>query len=205
MTLLRAFPADADLLNDVVRFSVEAVQDYLEMSGDASIWQAPERWIQSEVARKLKQRLGIFIWLEPGMDKVLEWVRDPQVLIVPALADARTTGFLDLALFEPHDPVDQSDFRGIVELKTMVNTGSEFNADANRIRYIGSHCRSGLCGIVAGIYAGDAARLVQQMKRSLSLSDSDIRWQQSSGPCPISRSPYGAIGALVLRSTGSAP
>ena len=70
MPKLRDFPECNDLLNDVVQFSVEAAQDYLQMGG-ATIWQMPERWIQSEIARKMFGR-GLHVWLEARMNDVRE-------------------------------------------------------------------------------------------------------------------------------------
>lgn len=193
MTKLRDFPECNDLLKDVVQFSVEGAQDYLQMGG-SHIWQIPELWMQSEIARKLFA-LRLHVWLEAAMKDVREWI--PTLPFLP-VENERRTGFLDIALFEPHDPVSESDLRGIVEVKAIVTVGSDFNDDASRIRFIGKELQP-LCGIVVGIYINDTERLVQRMIKDLCITRGDIVVQQATRPCPVTNTVYGAVGAIVQR------
>jgi hypothetical protein len=197
MEVSRKFPEDADLLRDVVEFSANAVQDYLEMSGDASVWDTPEQWIQSEVARRIREKRRLLVWLEPGMNKLLEW-KILQSEIMASSEDERTTGFLDIVLFDPFGPIKEGDFRAIVELKSVISRGSEFNYDAKRIRFIGRHARP-LCGIVAGIYIDDPSKMTQRLLKDLDV-DSSAVILQTGGRDP-GGSAFGAIGALVQRSS----
>ena len=39
------------------------------MTGDGCVWDTPELWIQSEVARSIREKYQTLVWLEPGMIK----------------------------------------------------------------------------------------------------------------------------------------
>jgi hypothetical protein len=152
------FPADIDLLTDMVAFSLNAVDGYLEMTGDGCAWDTPELWIQSEVARKIREKHRLLVWLEPGIEKVLGWLNHGTDIPL-TLQGLRTTGFLDIALFEPANVMEQSDFRGIMEIKSGITKGTECDKDADRIRNIGM--------LSAHFAASSVARSLGKQKRLL--------------------------------------
>jgi hypothetical protein len=117
------------------------------------------------------------------MNEVREWVPE-----LPFTENERTSGFLDIALFEPHDPASEDVFLGIVEVKNVVNIGSEFNSDAGRIRFVRTYSKP-LCGIVVGIYVDDAEGVVQRMMGDLKswLLVASVVWFYWGHPPPPAR------------------
>ncbi|SRR6266550_2584574 len=198
MNVLVPFPTDIDLLNDVVEFSLSAVKDFLKMTGDRSVWNTPERWLQSEIARNIWEKHRLLAWLELGVDELLKMLKaeaDPPL----SLQGERKSGSLDIGLFEPQTPVTDSDFRGIVEIKTRVIRGTEFTDDAARIRDIGG-LSSPLCGIVAGMFIGDSNRTKERVISGLRAQPDDVVCRPANEPDAFGTA-YGAVGALVQRSS----
>jgi hypothetical protein len=180
-------------LDSVVKFGLESVSDYLRMSGDASGWEVPERWPQTEIARKIRAKYGLYIWLELPIAKVLDWMgQDQEKPLV--LEGERTGGRLDIGLFRATErPIDAT-FRGAIELKRYILSGSECNYDAERIAAMRQHFE--VCGIVGGMVVGNAAEIRARMTSSLGVPSTAVACELSPHNHAGGYS-YGFIAALA--------
>ncbi len=187
------FPNPNDLLEDVVQFGMAAVKDYREMSGDASIWEIPERWSQTELARQIWKKHGIYIWLELAIPKILGWMNEGQQVPL-VLEGERTTGRIDIALFSTAERPEFADFSGIIEIKKVIVNGSECTYDAQRIRAINKLFP--ICGIVGGLVVGNLSSVSSVMATNLDLPTSSIICSKGVEDADTGFS-YGFVAALV--------
>jgi hypothetical protein len=182
------------LLDDVTQFGMQAVNDYFKMSGDANWWEVPERWPQSEIARKIWGKHQLYIWLELPIAKVLGWMTQDQQA-PPLLQSERTTGRLDMGLFSSAQEPKDADFCGVIELKRHIVTGKECDYDSVRLRAM-QKLSPTLWGIVGGILVGDADQISATMARSLGIELSAVAY--CGNPyLHHDGSAYGFIGAIL--------
>jgi hypothetical protein len=187
------FPGPNELLDNVVSFGLESVDDYFRMSGDAGPWEVPECWPQAEIARNIRAKYELYIWLELPIAKVLEWMgQDRETPLV--LEGARTGGRLDLGLFGATERPNNATFRCAIELKRYILSGSECNSDAERIRAMRE--RFDVHGIVGGMFVGDAAEIQARLTSSLGVSPAVVACK-SSQHTHLEGHRYGFIAALV--------
>ena len=59
-----SFRSSSELLVGIIKIGSEALRDYLDMTGDGEAWDTPEFWLKSEIARKIRDTYGCYIYLE---------------------------------------------------------------------------------------------------------------------------------------------
>lgn len=191
------FSQHTALLEDVSSFGLESVNDYLCMSGDAGGWQVPECWPQTEIARKLRSKYGLYIWLELPVARVLEW-ESPNPEKPLTLEGERNGGRFDIGLFSATQKPNEATFLGVIEVKRHIIDGSECDYDAQRIVAMKKLFKTR--GIVCGMFIGDGneveTRLISGLgipRTSVCRKDNPEKYVDDYG----SNYAYGFIAALI--------
>jgi len=137
-----------ELLDAVLSVGNEAIARYLEIAGDAHVWDTPEFWLQSEIANALAK--AHFVRLEHRVSDTLHYASDG-VSDSPEREVERQTGRVDIALYEKVPNPNDASLNAIIEVKKIVNDWC-LNADAARILAISKSCGDHVRGIVGGLY-----------------------------------------------------
>ena len=113
------------ILKTVVSAGTKAIQDYIEMAGDAAAGDMPEYWLTSEIARALGGERQYYVQLEKNVSTILQYANSSTQM---------PHGKLDIALYEraplPADP--SLKLKCVVEIK-LIKAEYSFNDDARRI------------------------------------------------------------------------
>lgn len=159
--------SSSELLEKVIKIGSEALTDYLDMTGDGEARDVPEFWLKSEIARKIKEIYGYYVYLEHRVRDLVKYADAGE------LQGPRQSGRVDIVLYEKRAVVKDAAVMALIEVKKITNPWS-FNEDAARLLDIGL-LWSGAHVIVAGLFVCKSSQQCHDLFRELEKSISDVQ------------------------------
>jgi hypothetical protein len=139
----------SDLLDEIIAIGHHAITDYLDMTGDASAWDAPEFWLKSEIARKIYKKCQCYVYLEHRVRDLVKYADAGQ------LKGPRQTGRVDIVLYQKTSIASDASVMALIEIKKITNSWS-FNEDADRLLDLGRLWPTAHLIVAGAFYCNDA-------------------------------------------------
>jgi hypothetical protein len=137
------------------------------MTGDGQAWDTPEFWLKSEIARKIREIYGCYIYLEHRVRDLVKYADAGE------LQGPRQSGRVDIVLYEKTPVARNASVTALIEVKKITNPWS-FNEDVARLINIGRLWR-GVHIIVVGLFACKNSQQCNDLFRELERSISDVQ------------------------------